>query len=109
MYRRTLAFAGAAVFLVVWVALATGPARASGGVDWPQYGFDAERTSYNPLETSLGVGNAGSLHSLWSVDLGDVMIAQPVLTSGVDVGGTLKDLIYIGTEHGDMYALDASN
>ena len=69
-------------------------------IDWSQDRFDATHAGYNPFETTIGVSNASSLHSLWSVDLGDVMIAQAVEAAGVQVGQTTRDLIYEGTEHG---------
>jgi outer membrane protein assembly factor BamB len=77
-------------------------------VDWSTYGGDAQRTGYNGNESVIGVSNAASLHASWSADLGAVMIAQPVEATGVMVSGSPKDLVYVGTEHGDFYALDAS-
>lgn len=100
---------------VLFVALATSPAarsaprtHAATAVDWPMYGYDNARTGYNPNETTIGVGNAGSLHELWSFDLGAVTIMQPAYAAGVLVGGLPVDLVYIGSEHGDLYALNAS-
>jgi outer membrane protein assembly factor BamB len=83
-------------------------AGLAAGVSWSTYGFDEQRTGYNPNETILGTGNASSLHALWSDDLGDVMLAQPVQAAGVNVGGRLIDVVYEGTEHGGFYALNAS-
>jgi outer membrane protein assembly factor BamB len=72
------------------------------------YGFDLQRTSHNPSEVMLGADNAGHLGQIWSTDVGAVVAASPVLASDVSVNGTPLDLLYIGTEHGDLYALDAS-
>jgi outer membrane protein assembly factor BamB len=102
-----------ALAVVVLLTLAAAPAGASDGrvpaaaVSWTTYGFDVQRTGNNPLETTIGVANASSLHQLWSVDLGAVMIAQAVEAAGV--GATQQDLIYEGTEHGDFFAIDASD
>jgi len=76
--------------------------------DWSTYGFGPQRSSYDPLETTLGVDNAASLHQLWSFDLGAVTITQPVIASGVTVNGSPTDLVYAGTEHGDLVAVDAA-
>jgi outer membrane protein assembly factor BamB len=84
-------------------------ASPSGAVSWLTYGFNDQRTGYNPSETTIGVGNASSLHALWSVDLGDVMIAQPVEAAAVSVAGVPTDVVYEGTEHGDLYAIRASD
>lgn len=85
------------------------PARSLAGIDWSTYGFDLQRTGSNPSETGIGTGNVGNLHVLWSVNLGAVMIAQAVEAAGVLVNNAPTNVIYIGTEHGDFYALDASN
>jgi outer membrane protein assembly factor BamB len=76
--------------------------------DWATYGFDLERTSHNPREVTLGADNVGRLGQIWSTDVGAVVAASPVLASDVSVDGTTLDLLYIATEQGDLYALDAA-
>jgi outer membrane protein assembly factor BamB len=79
------------------------------GVSWTTYGYDLQRTGYNPSETTIGTSNAGSLHVRWSANLGDVMIAQPVEAAAVTFPGRgTRNVVYEGTEHGDFYALDAA-
>jgi hypothetical protein len=56
---------------------------------------------------TLGTVNAGSLHKLWSFDLGAVTITQPVIASNVLIGGSLVNVLYTGAEHGDFYAINA--
>ncbi len=56
----------------------------------------------------LGADNVGRLGQIWSTDVGAVVAASPVLASDVSVDGTTLDLLYIATEHGDLYALDAA-
>jgi outer membrane protein assembly factor BamB len=90
------------------------PARAANGaappsVSWLTYGFDRQRTGYNPGESIIGPGNAAGLHELWSVNLGDVMIAQPVEAAAVSIGGVPTNVVYEGTEHGDFYAISATD
>jgi outer membrane protein assembly factor BamB len=93
------------ILLWTWGAAAATAAPVS----WLTYGFDVQRTGYNPSETTIGTGNASRLHELWSVDLGAEMIAQPVEAAAVSVGGVSTNVVYEGTEHGDMYALSASD
>jgi outer membrane protein assembly factor BamB len=83
-------------------------ARAAAEVDWVTYGFDAQRSGYNPDETTIGTGNAGQLAEQWSTKLNGVVVAQPVVAAGVDVSGTPTDLAYVGTEHGLFYAIDTA-
>lgn len=77
-------------------------------VDWPTYGFDVHRSAYNPRETALGPATVASLTQIWSTDVGAVVAASPVFASDVAVGDGTRDLLYVGTAHGDLYALDAA-
>src|SRR5450432_1607923 len=77
--------------------------------DWPTYGFNLQRTGENPFESVLTPATVGGLHELWSFDLGAVTIMQPVLAAGVVVNGSPKDLVYMGAEHGDLYAIDVAS
>ncbi len=74
--------------------------------DWPTYGFNVQRTGENPFESIITPSTVGDLHQLWSFDLGAVTIMQPVMAAGVIVNGSPKDLVYMGSEHGDLYAID---
>jgi outer membrane protein assembly factor BamB len=120
LLARAAVAAAAAALLVVPVATAgaagrgrdahaTAARRPAQQVDWSTYGFDVQRTGDNPDETTIGVGNVGGLHVAWSANLGAVMIAQPVEAVDVAIGQSTKNVIYIGTEHGEFYAIDASN
>src|SRR5438874_3059568 len=73
------------------------------------YGFNLQRTGENPFESILTPATVAGLHELWSFDLGAVTIMQPVLASGVIVNGSPEDLVYMGSEHGDFYAIDAAS
>lgn len=95
-----------------WVALGLtiGTVSAFGaGIDWPTYGFNLQRTGENPSETTLTPATVAGLHELWSFDLGAVTITQPIVAAGVTVNGTAEDLVFMGTEHGDFYALDMAS
>jgi outer membrane protein assembly factor BamB len=102
--RRSLGLFAAAVVL----AGVLPRSAAAASVSWLTYGFNVQRTGYNASETTIGTGNASKLHKLWSRNLGDVMIAQPVEAAGVTVAGKPVNVIYEGTEHGVLYALSAS-
>ncbi len=78
-------------------------------VSWITYGFDLQRTGFNPYERKVRASNASHLHKLWSKNLGGVMIAQPVEAAGVKIHGTATKVVYEGTERGDFYALRADD
>ena len=97
------------VFIVLAaLALTVGAGRVA-ATDWLMYGFNPQRTGENPFESVLTPSTVGGLHLLWSFDLGGVTIMQPVLATGVIVHGSPKDLVYMGAEHGDLYAIDVAS
>lgn len=99
------------------IAALTGPVTQPAGASaptthqtsWLTAGFNAMRTDYNPSERTIGPANAHRLHQLWTADLGDVMIAQPVEAAGVRLHGVPTNLVYEGTEQGDFYAIRAGD
>jgi outer membrane protein assembly factor BamB len=115
VFAHRLRLLAAAVVICAALSLQLLPAAGADdsplgiGVSWTTYGFDLQRTGYNPSETTLGTGNASHLHVRWTANLGDVMIAQPVEAANVSFFALgAKNVIYEGTEHGDFYALDAT-
>src|SRR4051794_309933 len=72
---------------------------AAGAAPWTTFGFDPERTSFDPLETTLTPEVVGGLHQLWSTDVGAVVDTQASY-----VGGT----VLVGTEQGEEIALEAA-
>ncbi len=84
-------------------------ASPAAAIDWPMYGFNRQRTGENPFESIITPSTVAGLHMLWSFDLGAVTIMQPVLAAGVIVNGSPKDLVYMGAEHGDLYAIDVAS
>src|SRR5450432_2102757 len=91
------------------VGLSLGDGVAAASVDWPMYGFNLQRTGENPYESILTPATVAGLHELWNFDLGAVTIMQPVMAVGVIVNGSSKDLVYMGAEHGDLYAIDVTS
>jgi outer membrane protein assembly factor BamB len=96
-------------FASVPVTLTVNPAPSPGpSVDWDSFGYDLERTSYNPNETTVGVGNVAALQKVWSFNVGYTMEREPVLASGVMINGTPTNVLYAGSNWGStMYAINA--
>jgi outer membrane protein assembly factor BamB len=101
---RAFLLAGA----VAGLALAALPAAAAahGGPGWTTDGYDLARTGYNPAETTIGAGNVASLQPAWSYDLGAVSDTQPIVVEDVPTASGPRDIAYVGTEHGQLDALD---
>ena len=72
---------------------------AAAAAPWTTFGFDPERTSFDPLETALTPATVPSLRQLWSADVGAVVDTQASYAGG---------LVLVGTEHGEEIALDAA-
>jgi outer membrane protein assembly factor BamB len=101
-----------AMAITVLVAINAPSARAQ--TDWTTFGFDGQRTGYNPQETTLSAQNVSNLHRNWNSDLGGPISTQPTFLSGVSVpqpdGSVVQtDLVYVGTQPGLFYALNAGS
>src|SRR6266852_3091094 len=102
------------VAMVITLLVAINAPIARAQTDWTTFGFDAQRTGYNPQETTLSAQNVSNLHLNWNVDLGGQVSTEPTFLSGVSVpqpGGRVvqTDLVYVGTQLGAFYALDAAS
>ncbi|MDQ2866000.1 MAG: PQQ-binding-like beta-propeller repeat protein [Candidatus Eremiobacteraeota bacterium] len=85
------------------------PARSE--IDWPTFGFDTARTGYNARETQLTTSTVHNLVAKWSFKLGnDFSNTEPIVASHVSVsGGKYADIVYVGDEIGDFYAINAAS
>src|SRR4051795_9214071 len=72
---------------------------AAAAAPWTTFGFDPERTGFDPLETAITPANVGGLHQLWSTDVGAAVDTQASYAGG---------LVLVGTEHGEEIAMDAA-
>src|ERR1051325_379245 len=106
--RRVLVPLGAIVALAGTLLSSVGAAGAAGGADWSTYGYDDARTGYNPNETILSTSTVGGREEVCSYDLGAVTISQPAFASGVMVNSQPTDIVYEGSEHGHLVALNAA-
>lgn len=83
------------------------PAPTPSFYDWTTFGGNLQHNGYNPSETSLTTANVANLHKLWSVNLGAIIDAQPVVAANVMVGSTVRSLLFVGAENGVFDAIDA--
>jgi outer membrane protein assembly factor BamB len=75
-------------------------AIAQAQTNWRTFGFDRQRTGYNPEEAILSPQTVPSLTARWSIDLGAPMTAQPIEMNGI---------LYAATLGGAVYALDPAS
>jgi outer membrane protein assembly factor BamB len=87
------------------------PVAAQTQVAWPQFGYDAQHSGANPLETTITQANAPALKRLFRVKLANpkrpsVADGAPVYLSNVTINGP-RDLLFLTTRDGWILALDA--
>ncbi len=85
------------------------PTPSGPATDWLSFGYDLQRTGYNPNETSVNAGNVSALQLVWTFNVGSSMVHEPVYAANVDVSGTPTNIIYAGSLYGStMYAINAA-
>ena len=95
----------------VGVAPAVLTPKTESTVGWTTFQFNAQRTGYNPSET---VCCRSAPVQIWATTLGDpYLVTQPLFADNVFTprvaGGAYVDLVYVGDNHGNLYALDAAD
>ena len=95
MIRRTAAGAVSAVSCLAFSGTVLAPTLNS----YPAYLGGPAHTSYVPTATTFTVANASGAHSIWTWTPSGTLNASPAVNAGV---------IYIGSENGDFYAINAT-
>lgn len=80
------------------------PARA---VDWPLFGFDPARSSFNSMERTLTVANVHQLRERWQISLGAIADSTPILLQHVRVGKRSMTMLFQTTMSGETLGIDA--
>ena len=75
-----------------------GAPTAKALIEWPEYGFDTCRTSFNPNEFVLSPATVGNLTVDWQFPLAQPVFASPTVANGIlyfpggDASGTVYAL-----------------
>ena len=77
--------------------------------NWTTWGFDDQRSGFNPYEKDITKTGAKSLKNSWSVPMNGGSISQPLYLKGVKVAGKIRNVVFVSTENGFFYAIDTSN
>src|SRR5688572_4495438 len=72
-------------------------------VAWPTFGADLARTGFAANETQLTPAMASGLHEVWSVRLGGVLNAQPVVSGGD------RPIVIAGSSNGTVAGIDLTS
>jgi hypothetical protein len=91
--------------------LTVNPGTSNSTVDVITYHYDNGRDGQNLNETALTPANVNSAQfgkkGEFTVD--GKVDAQPLYLSQVTIGGQKKNVLYVATEHGSVYAFDADS
>jgi hypothetical protein len=84
---------------------------ASSTIDVVTYHYDNSRTGQNTKETILTSANVNSTQfgKLGEFSVIGKVDAQPLYLSNVSISGVLKNVLYVATEHGCLFAFDADS
>ena len=88
----------------------TNPAAPS-SVNVVTYHYDNSRTGQNTAETTLTPANVNSTQfgKLGKFSVSGRVDAQPLYLSNVSISGVMKNVLYVATEHGCVFAFDADS
>jgi len=92
-----LAVTGAAV---AWSSTAAGSPP-----DLSIYAYSTERRGNAPSSSAPTISAVARLKTRWHVALPGAINTQPLEAHGVSVHGHRRDLLFVGTEHGEVFAL----
>jgi hypothetical protein len=84
------------------------PASASRLLDWPEFGFDPQRSDVSEDATGISAAQLAHLHHL-SVSLPGTVDSSPIYLHGVQVGGRSHNLVIVTTTYGKTIAIDADS
>jgi hypothetical protein len=91
--------------------LTVNPGTTNSNVDVLTYHYDNGRSGANLNETTLTPVNVNSAHfgkkGEFVVD--GLVDGQPLYLSQISVNGQMKNVLYVATEHGSVYAFDADS
>lgn len=94
--------------LIAAVHLLHGSVFPTQGVDWPVWGFDPARSSFNSSEKTLTPGNVHNLRERWKIALGDIADTAPILLHSVSVRGAYRPMLYETLRDGATLGIEAT-
>ena len=75
-----------------------------------QYGYDSAHSGVNSRETILTTSSVSGLRNLWKSAIDGASITQPLVVTGLTIGGVTTDVVYVATEgSGTVFAFNAAS
>ena len=79
------------------------------GIDVLTQRYDTDRTGHNPRETFLTPQNVNrqTFGKLFDLEVEGQIYAQPLIVSGVTIGGKSRNVVLVATQRNNLYLFDA--
>ena len=106
LMEKLTMFKKKALGVALTAAAITGSASAA---DWLQFGYDQHHSGFNAAETLISSANVAAIAQVYSVSLPHSSDSSPVLLSGVSTPSGTKDLLFLVSKGGYLFAIDAAN
>lgn len=94
------------VLLGAWLA-ACGPVQLVQAMDWPQFGWNVERSSAPPVSAGIASADLGSLVRQ-QVRIDGTVDSSAIYLQGVAIDGATHNAFFVTTTYGKTIAIDAS-
>ena len=79
-----------------------------GRADLTTFGYGNARLGSAPAGVGVSPARARHLRVIWRARVGGAINDQPLVVDGLWVGRRRRDVAFVGSEHGDVIALDAA-
>jgi outer membrane protein assembly factor BamB len=96
--------------LLAAVLLFAGGGTSAAAADVTTFGYSLERQGANQHERKLTPSRVRRLRTAWRTKVAGAVNTQPLVARRIRTGRRrVRDLVFVGTEHGEVVALDAAN
>ncbi|MHB8628892.1 MAG: hypothetical protein ACYDBJ_25565 [Aggregatilineales bacterium] len=109
MIRSRFKFIVRSALMLVLVAVPLFADAQSSGYDWLQWNGDSQHAGNNTAEKKLGPNNVQRLRQLYRVTLPAVVDGAPIYVRNVKISKGAKDMLFMTSKSGDLFAVDAKN
>ena len=97
---------GIRVVFVLTAGLIGAQSTCASATDWLQFGFDPAHSGVNPTEAGIAA-QVSSFHLAYSAQLPSLVDGAPDFLENVSTAGGTRDMLFISSAFGQIFALDA--
>ena len=95
--------------LAAIAALSSATSLPAAAENWPVFGYDPARSSFNSAEHMLTVANVHRLHERWQISLGAVADSTPILLQRVRAGRGFRSMLFQTRKDGVTLGIEADS